>query len=767
MTESSPPAAPRGAVFLSYASQDFEAASRIRDALRASGIEVWFDHSELAGGDAWDAKIRGQINGCALFVPVISANTNARLEGYFRREWKLAVERTHGMDDRMPFLLPVVIDDTSESTARVPDRFFQNQWTRVPLGIVPDSFVAHLRNIMNGERPALIDATRRGPADVSASVRSMPGRSRRPAWIALGAVVILVAVILRWQRKPPTGILDGTAGHTEKPVPSVNEKSIAVLPFANFSDDKQNAYFADGVQEDILTSLAGIGEMNVISRTSVMAYRDTQKSVQQVAAELGVLYVLEGSVRKAGNKVRVSGQLISAKTGLQVWAQSYDRDMDDIFAIQSALAKDIAQALHAVLTPRDIANLDRKPTDNAEAYDLFLQGRAAYSENLIWPDKIAKARPLLERAVALDPNYAGAWLELNWVYDQMLEFNPSSAIRAKKNAALQNAVRLAPDDVDVMRRELDEAQDGSDKAMVDQLKKRIALASPGYALEFQIEDAERRDDPQVAAALLEKQRALDPRDADLWDTSGRFYADCRKFPEAEAAFRQMIALEPPSYWNSFRLALVPFWADGNRVPAETFLASLPEDARYNDPSAIAVQAGWYYITGDGKDLIDLWKRSGTNWTFLVFSHRMDKLVVGMAYLSLGENELAKPILIQNRDELLAQIANAPDDVEKIGNLFQTYAMLGDMTAANEWVDRSVKAAPNTREGLSGRLMWSGLKSDKDDAVAQLEKNMHKKIRDVWGSNTHEAARQLWNWPLWSDPRFEAIVNDPKNNLPAF
>ncbi|MDB6115196.1 MAG: invasion protein regulator, partial [Lacunisphaera sp.] len=138
------------AVFLSYASQDAEAAKRIAEALRAAGVEVWFDQSELRGGDSWDAKIRKQIKECALFVPVISANTNARAEGYFRLEWKLAVDRSHLLADDHPFLFPVVIDDTAEATARVPDKFRDVQWMRLNVKDTPETLAVRVGKLLGG-----------------------------------------------------------------------------------------------------------------------------------------------------------------------------------------------------------------------------------------------------------------------------------------------------------------------------------------------------------------------------------------------------------------------------------------------------------------------------------------------------------------------------------------------------------------------------------------------------------------------------------------
>jgi hypothetical protein len=193
------------AVFLSYASQDSEAAKRIAEALRAAGVEVWFDQSELRGGDSWDQKIRKQIKECALFVPVISVNTQSRLEGYFRREWRMAIDRSHDMDDDMPFLLPVVVDDTPDAGARVPERFRERQWTRLPAGETPPGFAERVKRLLDGDvvaggaDPGLPTETsaKAGPASARpATIKPGPSRPWLLPTIIGGA---LIAGLVIWQ----------------------------------------------------------------------------------------------------------------------------------------------------------------------------------------------------------------------------------------------------------------------------------------------------------------------------------------------------------------------------------------------------------------------------------------------------------------------------------------------------------------------------------------------------------------------------------------
>jgi len=253
------------AIFLSYASQDGEAAQRICDALRAAGLEVWFDQNELRGGDAWDASIRKKIKECMLFMPVISTNTESRSEGYFRLEWKLAVDRSHLMADDRAFLLPVVIDDTPETTARVPDRFRDRQWTRLLDGATPAAFVERVHMLLAGGAAA-----------------GLPGGASGVAPAAANAAT----------------------------APACEPSSIAVLPFLNRSHDEEDEYFSDGLADELLNVLAKIRGLRVAARSSAFMFKGKGATVAEVGRALNVATVLEGTVRKAGNRIRITVQLV-------------------------------------------------------------------------------------------------------------------------------------------------------------------------------------------------------------------------------------------------------------------------------------------------------------------------------------------------------------------------------------------------------------------------------------------------------------------------
>ena len=220
-------------------------------------------------------------------------------------------------------------------------------------------------------------------------------------------------------------------------------RSIAVLPFENLSDSRENAYFSDGIHEDILTHLSKIGELRVISRTSVMPYRDTDKSVRQIGEELGVAVLLEGSVRRSGDRVRISAQLIDARTDRHLWAETYDRDLKDLFTVQSEIAGSIATSLRAQLTPAEKQRIEAKPTESLTAYDLYLRGRDYYNRYKKADNEIAA--DFFKRAIQADPSFALAYAGLADAYGQKTtRFGGAYAWADSSIAVARKAVSLNP-----------------------------------------------------------------------------------------------------------------------------------------------------------------------------------------------------------------------------------------------------------------------------------------------------------------------------------
>jgi TolB-like protein len=568
-----------GAVFLSYAREDTVAAQRIAEALRSHGVEVWFDQSELRGGDAWDQKIRKQISECALFVPIVSQHTQERGKGYFRLEWKLAVEQTHLLAEGIAFLAPVVIDGTPESGAVVPPEFLRVQWTRLPGALPTPQFVEQVNHLFSGPRPPAAA----GPATGASRKSTVPAhRAGLPRWaaVALGAgILALVAYLaLRPPAKQPAASPPPVVAAVTQATPAASDKSIAVLPFENMSADKDNAYFCDGVQEDILTDLANIGELRVISRTSVEQYRGTTKPIREIARELGVAWILEGSVQRAGNKVRVTGQLINAATDEHQWAKAYDRDLADIFSIQSELAQTIAASLQAELTPQEKALVDRKPTASLAAYDLLLKARQTSLAGAVGPERRAEHQRLLEQAVLLDPTLAGAWADLSNCYSAyylVFASYHTPDMLAKAHNALETAKRLAPDDPQVMMAEsVYYLNCFHDYTQARACLEAVAKQWPNQNIYTSIANVESREG-NWADALADYRRSakLDPRTYTTTLADELCYA--HRYGEAAKVAREALAMSPDDLQMGYRAAYIAYVATGDPGPMTEWFASVP------------------------------------------------------------------------------------------------------------------------------------------------------------------------------------------------
>jgi hypothetical protein len=283
------------AVFLSYASQDAAAAQRVCDALQASGIEVWFDQSELRGGDAWDLKIRQQFRDCALFIPIISAHTTARPEGYFRLEWSIAEQRSHMIARNKAFIIPVCVDATPESVPDLPESFQRVQWTRLANGATPASFCQRIATLLgSANQPTATPSTPDQPPALAAPVapRAMR-RTHFSGWMLLAGALLLVAgaiALKPWRllaARPATtaaaefGSTSGPAAPvaaallvSQGAIGAAPERSIAALPFTDMSEKKDQEYFSDGLSEELIDLLTKVPDLRVPARTSSFYFKD-------------------------------------------------------------------------------------------------------------------------------------------------------------------------------------------------------------------------------------------------------------------------------------------------------------------------------------------------------------------------------------------------------------------------------------------------------------------------------------------------------------
>jgi TolB-like protein len=445
------PSAP-ARVFLSYASRDGEAAQKICAALRAAGIGVFLDQSEIRGGDAWDQKIRHEIHDCALFIPIISQHTQERLEGYFRHEWKLAIERAHHMAEQKPFLVPVVVDGTREQQALVPEAFRAVQWTRVAGGDTPPAFVERIRRLLSIEGTHPSPEGWRAAASMPHAAAGSPARASsaiglRPQWaliiaalaaIAFGYVAVNKLMLSKRETAEKESSARPARAATEIQIP---EKSIAVLPFVDMSEKHDQEYFSDGLSEELLDLLAKTQGLEVIARTSSFYFKGKQVTIAEIANTLHVAHLLEGSVRKAGRTMRVTAQLIRAKDGVHLWSDTYDRDLKDVFKVQDEIAGAVVKALQVKLLSSP-AKGESEPR-NPDAYNLYLQGQyfARRASNV----DVARGIASLRQAIALSPAFAPAHAELAgaYLYDATFGSAPQTRL-ADARAEADEALRLDP-----------------------------------------------------------------------------------------------------------------------------------------------------------------------------------------------------------------------------------------------------------------------------------------------------------------------------------
>jgi len=555
------------AVFLSYASEDAAAAQRLCDALRAASIEIWFDKSELRGGDAWDAAIRRQIKGCALFIPIISTNAHARTEGYFRFEWKLAVDRSHLMAPDKPFLLPVAIDDTPQSDERIPDRFRELQWTRLPGGETPPAFVERVHRLLfpAAAREAGNAAARGASGAPSGSALPSAGRTAADAAARAGsrsalraliwavALIVVVAIVMYYatQWTASHGTAQPSAGALAAPA-AAEGKSVAVLPFTDLSEKHDQEYFSDGLAEELIDTLTRVPNLRVPARTSSFSFKGKPATVSEIGRALGVTHILEGSVRKSGERLRITAQLVRADNGFHLWSRTYDRDARDIFAVQDDIARAVSEQLQSTLMGTQAAAPQQ--STSPEAYTLYLQARHLVTNDT--RQDLVQAETLYRQTLQLDPNYAPAWVGLALCLGRQVAQGFAGSPpqwyvtqHAEIVAAANRAVALNPN-----------------------LPDAYVAAATTY-IQYDLNWS-------AAADALAKARALDPNNVDMLALYGHLTAATGQPDEAATYFRRAMQGDPLNLLHRKYLGRALHYAGRAGESAEVLRRAIALDAHF-------------------------------------------------------------------------------------------------------------------------------------------------------------------------------------------
>ena len=745
------------AIFVSYASDDEQAAQRLSAGLSAAGFETWFDRNELRGGDAWDNRIRQQIRDCTLFVPIISANTEARSEGYFRLEWRLAVDRSLQMADDRAFLLPIVIDPTTQERARVPERFRERHWTYLPQGEASPEFIEHLRRVL-AATPAPASGGLHGvtPTPPSRRRRAQP----RLAAITLVAGALAAAAVLTALYRSallPRASSSGVTATASAGVP--DRKSIAVLPFETLTGQAADAYLADGLQEEILNALARIRDLKVISRTSVAQFRGGDRNIHEISDRLGVGSVLEGSVRRDANTLRLTLQLIDARDDRHLLATNYDRELGHILGLQSEVAREVAEALAATLTKYERGELEHVGTNNGDAYRSYLQAVAVFM-NAPGDDRgTIRSAELLEQAVRLDPEYADAWALLSRVHATAYVSTASRADAERAKTAFQRALAIAPDLIDArMARGLytlyvvrDRNQALADLEPVARLRPNSPEAQHALALVLR-----RLGRMTEALPYFERAWDLDPL-SHAWDLGPiSTFMGLRRYPEAAGQTRLYIRRfpdDPAGYVGAARIA--SFTAQSPeplravlRERGATFDASL----RRSVEAEVATAEGRY------RDAIELWQPPNDADPL----YRLE--VLGFLYRAAGDTAASETQFHILERELQSKAQQGlPPDLSQA--LALTQSMLGEHEAAIRTIESLHEQYPESLEPLFGpqcsftRSVVLARAGRTGEAYAEVERLLHVPFA-ARNDLIDDYPDPVYLLLLKDDPHYDALIHHP-------
>ncbi len=523
-----------------------------------------------------------------------------------------------------------------------------------------------------------------------------------------------------------------SAAHTEATTgSSVPQNSIAVLPFENRSEDKANAYFADGIQDEILTRLSKIADLKVISRTSTQHYKSAPENLPEIARQLGVAHILEGSVQKSGDAVRVNVQLINATTDSHIWADTFDRKLTDIFSVESEVAKAVADQLRAKLSGREKQEIAAKPTDNVEAYDAYLRGLAYALKTYPTSANVLGAQKYLREAVRLDPKFALGWALLSYVDARgyiTQSVQPTVALREEARQAAETALTLQPNlgeavlakgayhywilkDYDTAVRYFEQA--------------RQLLPNSSRIPELLAYVARRRGQWDRSKAYFNEAERLDPRNVSLLTQQATTDIALRRFPEALRKLDQVLDITPDDVDTLVTMASIA-QAQGDLSRASVLLAPLHPGA--DDSGAVETQVYQAILERRPAQAISRLKEIlAKPDPALGYINGELRFWLGWAQEVAGDHAVAQESWRQARRELESFLKEQPDNYSLIGDLALTNMGLGDKAAALALWELAIAVNPIEKDAIVGPIPIEILArvaaqtGEPDRAVAALEK----------------------------------------------
>jgi TolB-like protein/Tfp pilus assembly protein PilF len=578
-------------------------------------------------------------------------------------------------------------------------------------------------------------------------------------WLSLGmvsllAVIALIGFPLFRYRRP--------LGTAELLVP---EKSIAVLPFGNLSEDKANAYFADGIQDEILTRLSKIADLKVISRTSTQHYKSAPENLSEIAKQLGVAHILEGSVQKSDDTVRVNVQLIKAASDSHLWADTFDRKLTDIFSVESEVARAIADQLRAKLTGEEEQVIAAKPTDNPDAYDAYLRGLAYTLKTTTSPVNALAAQKYLREAVRLDPKFALAWALLSYADASgyiVQSLQPTVALREEARQAAETALTLQPNlgeavlakghyhyaclkDYDTAVRYFEQA--------------RPLLPNSSRIPESLAYLTRRRGEWDRSESYFNEAERLDPRNVTMLNEHAASYISLRRFPEALRKLDQVLNIVPDDV-DTLTIKATVAQAEGDLPRASALLAPLHPNA--DGSYTLEAQVYQEILERRPAQMIPRLKEILTKPDPALGPINGElRFWLGWAQEVAGDLATAKETWRQARSELESFVKEQPDNYLIIGDLALTNMALGDKAAAFKLIVQATTANPIEKDALTGPAPIEILarvaaqRGEPDRAIAALQKLLSIPYAGPFPAGPLTPAL------LRLDPMFDPLRNDPR------
>jgi TolB-like protein/class 3 adenylate cyclase/Tfp pilus assembly protein PilF len=584
--------------------------------------------------------------------------------------------------------------------------------------------------------------------------------------LAGSALALVITSLIFFHRAPSRAVISSVSRTATSNVPvPIPEKSIAVLPFENRSEEKQNAYFADGVQGEILTDLARVADLKVISRASVMQYKsDAARNVREIGRQLGVAHVVEGSVQRSGNRVRVNAQLVHARADRQLWAQTYDRDLADVFAIQSEIAKAIADQLQAKLSPNEKSEIDRPPTSDITAFGLYAQAKNVLAVRNARAN-LLEAVELLNRAIEHDPSFFQAYCQLAHTHDRLyfLGYDHTPARLALAEAAIQAAFRLRPDAGEAHLARAQNLYRGYlayDAALAELDVATQTLPNDAGVFELKGYIQRRQGKQEEAVRSLERAIDLDPRNTFTLQQIALSYHHLRRFAEEKAVLDRALAIEPNNVDTKVARAFVDFHWKADTLALHQTLDSIQAT---NPAATEGIPEAWLICALAERDVRAAKNAAiaaGSNPPFTDEAVNFSRpFVEGVIARMTKDDEKARSAFTAARTEQEKIIQAQPNYGPPLCVLGLIDAGLGRKEEALREGRRAVELLPVEKDAINGIAMvkylamiaaWVG---DNDLACEQLAIAIRPPSRLTYGQ-----LKLLPFWdPLRGDPRFEKIV----------